>query len=181
MRFAPLTLLVLAATSGSLLGQAPPGYYASVDASSAAALRATLHDVIDDHTIYPYTASSTDTWDILEWADEDPANSSRIVDVYLNESYAKQGGGNSFYNREHTWPKSYGFPDGSSSGPYTDCHSLRLVNDTYNSLRSNKPFDDCNAGCDEETTLVTNGTARGSGENQARAPDLSGIGNRPRL
>jgi multicomponent K+:H+ antiporter subunit F len=49
---------------------APPGYYDSVDASTPALLRSTLHAVIDDHTRFPYTASSTDTWDILNLADQ---------------------------------------------------------------------------------------------------------------
>lgn len=169
MRSIPAFLIALAATGGSLFAQTctlPSGwttYYNSVDTTNATTLRATLHDLIDNHTVYPYTSGSTDTWDILEWADEDPSNSSRIVDIYLNESYAKQGGGNSFYNREHTWPSSYGFPDGAGTGPFTDCHSLRLVNDTLNSVRSNKPFDNCDAQCDEEPTQSTNGTGGGSG------------------
>ena len=33
----------------------------------------------------------------------------------------KAGGGNTDYNREHTWPSSYGFPnDNASNYPYTD-------------------------------------------------------------
>ena len=38
----------------------------------------------------------------LELADEDPNDSGRILDVYLNESYPKYGEGNTDYNREHT-------------------------------------------------------------------------------
>ena len=106
----------------------PAGYYDSVDTSNPTVFRATLHAVIDDHLRYPYTSSSTDTWDILEMASEDPSNTNNILDVYKNASYAKQGGGNTFYNREHTWPKSYGFPDdGSSNYPYTDCHQRRQL------------------------------------------------------
>ncbi len=143
--------------------QAPPGYYNSVDTSSAAALRASLHDVIDDHVEFPYTAGSTDTWDILEDAMEDPSNSNRIVDIYRNVSYQKQGGGNSNYNREHSWPRSYGFPDGDDWGPFTDCHHLFLCNDSYNTSRSNKPFDNCAGNHTERTTAFTNGTGGGSG------------------
>ena len=97
---------------------APQGYYGTVDDSSAAALRSTLHALIDDHQRFPYTSSSTDTWTILEAADQDPSNSGRILDVYKNASYSKAGGGNSNYNREHTWPNSYGFPnDGADNYP----------------------------------------------------------------
>ena len=94
-------------------------------------MRSTLHDVIDDHTRYPYTSTATDTWNILDAADEDPNDSGNILDVYKNASYDKAAGGNDYYNREHCWPKSYGFPiDGSTNYPYTDCHHLfaaRLV------------------------------------------------------
>lgn len=33
----------------------PSGYYTGVDTSSASALRATVHAIIDDHIRYPYT------------------------------------------------------------------------------------------------------------------------------
>jgi PKD repeat protein/endonuclease I len=150
--------------AGSALAQAPPGYYSGADDTNGTTLRSTLHGVIDDHTRFPYTSGSTDTWNILEDAQEDPNNSSRIVDVYMNESYTKIGGGVGPYNREHTWPKSYGFPnDNADNYPYTDCHMLWLCDSGYNSARSNKPFRTCNAGCNEEPTLSTNGSGGGSG------------------
>lgn len=33
-------------------------------------LHETLHAAIDDHTFYPYPATTTDTWAILEVADQ---------------------------------------------------------------------------------------------------------------
>ncbi len=142
----------------------PPGYYTSVNTSNATVLRQTLHAVIDDHVRYPYTSSATDTWNILELADENPTNSSRILDVYKNASYAKVGAGNSNYDREHSWPKSYGFPnDNSSNYPYTDCHHLFLANGSYNSSRGNKPYAYCDATASEKTTLVNAGMGGGSG------------------
>ncbi len=159
-----LRILAPLLVASSALAQAPPGYYASVDTSNPAALRATLHQVIDDHQRYPYTSSATDTWDILEQAQQDPSNSNRIVDVYRNASYTKQGGGNSNYDREHSWPKSYGFPDDNSSNyPYTDCHVLFLCDSGYNSSRSNKPFRNASSGDDERTTQNNNGIGGGSG------------------
>ena len=142
----------------------PAGYYDAANNSSPLALRNTLHDIIDDHQRYPYTSSATDTWDILESADEDPANPNNVIDIYKNASYAKEGGGNSFYNREHTWPKSYGFPDdGSSNYPYTDTHHLFISDSSYNSSRSNKPYADCN-GCSEKITLLNNNRGGGAGD-----------------
>lgn len=150
-------------TPGSLnLGDVST-YYQGVDATSSATLRTTLHEAIDDHQLYPYTDSTTDTWDILELADEDPADAGRILTLYKNSSEAKQGGGNSFYNREHTWPKTYGFPDEGNSYPYTDCHHLRLANIGYNSDRGSRAFGTCSGSCSERQTDVNNGQGGGSG------------------
>ena len=50
----------------------PDGYYDSVDATDSTTLRTTLHAVIDDHTRIRYPVGpQTDTWDVLELADED--------------------------------------------------------------------------------------------------------------
>jgi endonuclease I/PKD repeat protein len=142
----------------------PAGYYDSIDAATAGSLRASLHAVIDDHQRIPYTSTATDTWDVLEAADQDPADGGRILDLYLNASYPKYGAGNTDYNREHAWAKSYGFPnDGSSNYPYTDCHHLFLCNDSYNSSRSNKPFGAVGAGGSEYPTQANGGVGGGSG------------------
>lgn len=142
----------------------PPGYYDSVDASNQAALRATLHAVIDDHVRLPYTSSGTDTWDVLELAQRNPNVNGEIIDVYRNESFTAHGTGNNDYQREHTWPSSYGFPnDGPDNYPFTDCHQLWLCDGSYNQARSNKPFRMCNPGCSEYVTLVNNGQGGGSG------------------
>jgi len=153
----------LVALSTSLFAQAPSGYYTSVDTTNAGTLRATLHAVIKDHTKVPYTATATDTWDVLNLANEDPNNTANILDLYKNQSFAKQAGGNNFYNREHTWPNSYGFPiDGTCNYPYSDCHMLFLCDIAYNASRGNAPYRYC-AGCGELTTLVNNGQGGGSG------------------
>ena len=142
----------------------PAGYYDTVNASTPATLRQTLHEVIDDHLRIPYTSGSTDTWDVLEMVHENPANSSQILDIYRNRAFNKQGGGNPFYSREHSWPTSYGFPtDVSSNYPYTDCYALFLSDDGYNTSRSNKPFRSCNATCSEQTTDLNDGVGGGSG------------------
>lgn len=158
--FATLAQVILAAATAAPVG----GYYADVDPASPAALRTTLHELIDDHQRYPYTSSATDTWDVLELADEDPLDETRIRDLYRNESYVKHGGGNTDYNREHTWPSSYGFPnDNASNYPYTDTHHLRLSNDSYNSSRGNKPFGLCSPTCTERPTTANGGVGGGSG------------------
>ncbi len=146
------------AFAGSPAYDPPASYYSSVNTASASTLRTTLHEIIDDHVVFPYTASSTDTWNILELAEQDPGNPANIIDIYLNASYPKAGGGNSNYNREHRWPTSLGFPSDNST-PYTDCHGLSLSNDSYNSARGNRPYGDCKSGCNPSAypTQLNNG------------------------
>ena len=133
-------VLALAAAANAAI---PPGYYARVDTSLPARLRATLHAVIKaGHEKIPYSAPTTDTWNVLEAADQDPADSTRVIDLYRNASYRKFGAGNNYYQREHTWPKSFGFPKNDAANfCYTDCHMLFLADGGYNAARSNNVYD----------------------------------------
>ncbi|MGH8026477.1 MAG: endonuclease, partial [Pseudoxanthomonas sp.] len=150
-------------------------YYSHVNTSSASQLRCSLHAAIEGHTAYPYSGGTTNTWTILEIADEDPNNAGRILDIYRNRSYLKGSeragtGTGTTYNREHTWPNSLGF--GSATGdlglpyaPYTDTHMLYLSDTAYNSDRGNKPYAACaqSSGCSERATEANNGYGGGSG------------------
>lgn len=154
-------------------GTDPDDYYAGVDASSCTALRTTLHDKIDDHTGFPYSTTGTtitDTWDILALADQNPLNSTEILEVYENANYPKAVAGNANFNKEHTWPNSYGFNNlngntGSvpQSSAFSDTHMLYLSDITYNSNRGSKPYADCpdTDGCTPDATLNYNGVGGG--------------------
>jgi len=134
-----------------------PCYYASADLSDGTALRNSLHQIIDDHLRWSYS----NIWEILEFADEDPLNPTQIVDLYKNAPYPKD---RVSYEREHSWPKSYGFPiDLVSNYPYTDAYHLFLADGTYNNMRSDKPYRFCDDGCDEYVTLDYDGRGGGSG------------------
>lgn len=159
--------------AGPAIADPPPGYYDTVDESSAAALRSTLHDVIDGQTKISYTSGGIDTWTVLEAADEDPLDSGNILDVYRNRTFDKAGGGNSFYNREHTWPKGYGFPnDGSTNLPYTDCHHLFLCDIGYNETRGSRIYDTCTLGCNTYAADDYNGE---SGDNLSQVYNPVGV------
>ncbi len=148
-------------------GQGGSSYYAGVDAGSCQALRTSLHALIDDHTVYPYTGSPTDVWTMLEAADQDPNDSARVLDVYYNKSFVKgadRDTGTSVpqgtrYNREHTWPQSLGFPNtsgnlGFPNAPRSDAHMLYASEKDWNADRGNKPFADCPPpGCSARHTL----------------------------
>lgn len=172
--------------SFSVAAASASGYYDRVNTSSASQLRCSLHETIRNHTVYPYSGSGTNTWTILEIADEDPGNSGRILDVYRNRSYAKGSdragtGSGLTYNREHAWPNSLGF--GSATGdlglpnaPYTDTHMLYLSDTTWNADRGNKPYANCGSGCGERATEANAGFGGGSGSypgnsNWVRTPD----------
>jgi endonuclease I len=134
------------------------GYYFRVDKSSQQAMRDSLHEIIDDHTRFPYTSTAIDTWNVLEIADENQNDPNNVITIYRNATFVKAGRGNDFFNREHTWPKSYGFPDDFSGNyPYTDMHHLFLADSGYNSSRSNKPYDNCDSACLEKVTEANNG------------------------
>ena len=150
-------------------------YYNGVDASSATTLRATLSLVIRGHTCYFYSGAGTSVWTILEDADQAPGvgNENRVLDVYKNEFYTKgtdRAGVNNnpatAFNREHTWPNSYGFnnvltaPGNGGTQfpncPYTDTHMLHVSNVAYNSSRGNLRYDNC-PGCSELATTANAG------------------------
>lgn len=160
------------ATAESIPTAPPPApsphanYYKSIDRATQEGMRRTLHERIRGHRRQTYAQ----VWIVLERADENPGDPTRILDLYRNESITKFGGGNGPYNREHTWPKSYGFPN-ESSLPYTDCHHLFLCNVSYNSSRGNKPYDDCPGGI-EKPTVASNGTG-GNGTPAGEYPGQS--------
>ncbi len=121
-------------------------YYASIDPNATGSeLKFELHNLIKGHIEYPYSSSSTDVWDIVMDADEDPDNSNNVILIYTGRSQDKSfnsstSGSSDAWNREHVWAKSRG-DFGTDPGPGTDCHHLKPADASMNSTRSNKDFD----------------------------------------
>ena len=154
-------------TGSPSFAQPPPNYYIDADSTSGTALRASIHGIIDDHKRFPYTSNLTDTWDVVNRADQDPSNTLHVLTIYKNASYQKIEGGRGSYNREHLWPKSYGFPEDTSGNyPYTDLHHLVAADASYNSSRGNLPFGACTIGCKSKDVSVKH--QRPTGETQGR-------------
>jgi serine protease len=68
--------------------------------------------------------SYSEVWDALKYTDEDPTDTDSVILIYTGRSQAKSlnASGNNdpdAWNREHTWPKSHGFPSTGDWG-YTD-------------------------------------------------------------
>ncbi len=148
-------------TPGLLNNLCPIGdYYATADDTNATTLRNSLHEIIDDHTHFPYSGNGIDTWEILSFADQDPVDQNKVWMIYKNNSYTYMGGGIQAYNREHTWPQSYGFHQnvlGTDNTARTDTHHLMMSDVDYNSNRDNLYFDDCDNGCTEDVTTANHG------------------------
>ena len=120
----------------------PPNYYSSTEGLTGSYLKAALHNIIDEHTTYPYTSTKTDTWDILKETDRDPENPDNVILFYSGRSVnaAQEYNGGKGWSREHVWAQSHGGFD-TSNGPGTDVHQLRPCDISVNSARGNDDFD----------------------------------------
>jgi endonuclease I len=119
-------------------------YYSVSNAADGSALRAAITtDISASHKQLTYS----EVWTALTHTDEDPDNADNIILLYSGRSIAKADNGSGsassnqdFWNREHTWAKSHGFPDTNQLG-YTDIHHLRPTDISMNSDRGNRDFD----------------------------------------
>ncbi|HAF28413.1 MAG TPA: hypothetical protein DCG75_05130, partial [Bacteroidales bacterium] len=120
----------------------PANYYDGTEGLEEEALKAVLNDIIKGHTIYTYTSTLTDTWDILKESDADPNNPSNVILVYSGRSVngPQEYNDGAGWTREHTWPNSRG-DFGTVRGPGTDLHNLKPCDVSVNSARSNRWFD----------------------------------------
>ncbi len=142
-------------TFGIVQSNIPSTYYQQANGLSAEELKEALYQIVSNHVVFPYTSSSTDTWDILQQSDQDPTEHNNMILVYTGRSQDKgyrDGSGNysqyengngtqsNSWNREHVWPKSHGFPDDDDNA-YTDVHNLKPCDRSVNSSRGTKDFD----------------------------------------
>jgi endonuclease I len=111
----------------------PEAYYAPAEGLMGEPLKAALHDIIDGHVVLDYYDKVPL---IFRAADFDPDNPDNILLLYSGESVPANS---SVWNREHTWPRSYG----ADAGPaFSDAHHLFAADATTNSDRSNYAFDE---------------------------------------
>lgn len=140
-------------TYGNVQIDIPQEYYQDANGVSGEDLKQAIYQIIGNHVVFPYTSSSTDTWDILQLSDQDPTNNDNILLVYTGRSQDKgyrdgcncysdyeNGTHSNSWNREHVWPKSHGFPDDEDVA-YTDVHNLKPCDRSVNSSRGTKDFD----------------------------------------
>ncbi len=127
-------------TYGNVQIDIPQEYYQDANGVSGENLKQAIYQIIGNHVVFPYTSSSTDTWDILQLSDQDPTNNDNILLVYTGRSQDKgyrdgcncysdyeNGTHSNSWNREHVWPKSHG--------------NLKPCDRSVNSSRGTKDFD----------------------------------------
>lgn len=135
----------LAAAQSNPAYDPPPSYYSGTTGLSGAALKSSLHGIIRNHIVIPYTSTATDVWDALKVLDEDPANPNNVILVYNGVSRPKtdtNGDGNSgtseSWEREHCWPKSFGVLE--TGADTSDLFNLRACRRSVNASRGNRIY-----------------------------------------
>ena len=124
---------------------APDGYYDSAEGLLGEPLRASLHAIIDDHTVFSYDYA----WTAFRTADDKP--NGKVWDIYsdvpggtppyeydfgIDEGGIGGAEGNG-YTREHSWPKSW-FDDASPM--VSDLFALYPCDAHVNGNRGHYPY-----------------------------------------
>ena len=78
--------VIVLAIFSSLHADIPEGYYYSASGLTGEDLKSALHDIIDDHTEFTYTSTTTDVWNILKETDRDPDNADNVILLYTGWS-----------------------------------------------------------------------------------------------
>lgn len=121
-------------------------YYSGINVSNLTeglngSLRTELTSLIYPEGWYTYSGKGSNTLSTqLQYADEDPTNSSNMIYLYTRNSIRKNAA--SSWNREHVWPQSLSNNCWGEGKAGTDILHLRPTYNTTNSTRSNYPFGD---------------------------------------
>lgn len=152
-----------APTFGKVTSTQPTGYYSNLEGKTDAELRQTMQDIIADPSRVR-AQTYNDVIDILNEADQNPANSNQVWLVYSEEGRAKldfqsTSDNNGKWNREHTFPRSragYGSIEADQDRDgidvfwqtsadslrhgNSDAHALRAADGTENGARNNQHY-----------------------------------------
>lgn len=138
-----LLLSYLCSALTQIAFSSPLDYYSELD-DTASDFKRSLESLLKT-THKPITY--TQAWYALMEADEDPENPDNIILFYSQKSIPKsfkvssKNNDPDAWNREHLWPKSYGFSKRNLSA-YADVHNLRPSDQTINRRRGNMWFGD---------------------------------------
>ena len=134
--------------------EAPDDYYKDAEGKTGDELKSALNTIISKSDQLSYD----EVWEALKVTDQDPDNTSNVIELYTGNSVSKDdnGGGADQWNREHVWAKSHG-DFGTKTGPGTDVHHLRPADVSVNSTRGNKDFDEGGEEVEEAPGNFTDG------------------------
>jgi Endonuclease I/Secretion system C-terminal sorting domain len=164
-------------TYGQVVNTKPTGYYDTLEGKAGVVLKQAIQDIIANPLVVREHTYS-DVYDILKDADQNPANSSQVWLMYVEQPRSKidiQTGNSNigFWNREHIYAQSRGGfnlidepADGINvwtttdandiAAGGTDAHHIRSEDGPENSLRNNR-----NYGVDYNGPSGTQGSWRG--------------------
>ncbi len=139
--------LLFTLTLSTLWAQIPDGYYNNAVNLNGPALQQALHDIIDNHTVVSYSS----LWTHYQTTDVKP--NGKVWDMYSDvpdtippyeftfgvDQDRGSGGGSEgeFYNREHSWPKSW---FGDVAPMNTDIFHVFPTDKYVNNQRGNNPY-----------------------------------------
>ncbi|HSH08945.1 MAG TPA: endonuclease, partial [Oceanipulchritudo sp.] len=112
----------------------PAGYYAGAEDLLGESLRTALHAVIDGQNSLNYFNDLPILWTVTEAVPGQPGLIQLIYSGKAVSSNSSQGG----WNREHTWPQSYGAGTGSA---FSDAHHIFPADSDVNKKRNNYIYD----------------------------------------
>lgn len=132
-------------------------YYVKTNTKSPKKLRQSLQRIVRSHVRLYYK----EIWNLLEETDQDPNNPDNVILFYTRKSIPKSHkakgqtqGQKDFWNREHVWSQSHGL---LKSGSKTDAHNLVPADQTVNSSRGNKDFENGGNAHHECALCLTDG------------------------
>ena len=147
----------------------PANYYTGIDhiTLGPAGLKSALRARIANHTIVSYD----DAWNALgDLHDAAPLAPGNVTLIYSDHTLSVSSHDSKGWNREHSWPKSYGV--GYTGPDFSDLHHLYPADWNVNSARNNLFFDFCSPynGCQQPAHVeAAPSTAKDS--NRFQPPD----------
>ena len=117
-------------------------YYNSIDFTKSEGmngdLRKAITSLIVPQGFYTYSGSGDSKYIAtqLQYADEDPTNSSNMIYLYTRDSVAKNAAVT--WNREHVWPQSLSNENWGDTKGGVDILHLRPTYSSVNTSRGNK-------------------------------------------
>jgi len=149
-------------------------YYANTIAADETNTSVFKSAITQDISANHKQLSYSEAWTALTYTDQDPAISDNIILIYSGRSIPKAENGSGsdstnqdYWNREHVWAKSHGFPDSSQLG-YTDIHHLRPADVSMNTQRSDNDFGNGGSPVTEAPENSKNGSISWEPRNQVK-------------